>query len=70
MEKDIKAQLKWIYKLITELQSSKIHWSASTSWSRSTDKGFNDGIQLAISQLEKRAKNLERKLTANRQQSK
>jgi len=60
--KDIKAQLKWIYKLITGLQNSKIHYSRSTSWSRQNDEGYNDGIQLAIAQLEKRAKYLECKL--------
>jgi len=60
--KDIKAQLKWIYKLISDLQNSKIHYSQSTSWTRQNDEGYNDGIQLGISQLEKRAKYLERKL--------
>lgn len=60
--KEIKAQLKWLYKLIGDLQNSKIHYSQSTSWTRSNDEGYNNGIQLAITQLEKRAKHLERKL--------
>ncbi len=60
--KETKAQLKWIYKLVGDLQNSKIHYSKSTSWTRNNDEGYNDGIQLAITQLEKRAKYLERKL--------
>ena len=60
--KEIKAQLKWIYKLITGLQNSKIHYSQSTSWTRQNDEGYNDGIQLGITQLEKRARDLEKKL--------
>lgn len=59
--KDIKAQLKWIYKLISNLQGSKIHYSQSTSWTRQNDEGYNDGIQLAITQLEKKAKQLGKK---------
>lgn len=60
--KEIKDQLTWIYKLLTDLQSSKIHYSQSTSWTRQMDEGYNDGIQLGITQLEKRAKYLEKKI--------
>lgn len=45
-----------------DLQNSKIHYSQSTSWSRNNDEGYNDGIQLAIHQLEKRSKYLEKQL--------
>lgn len=62
MKREMNSQLNWLNKLITDLQNSKVHWSKSTSWTRQNDEGYNDGVQLCISQLEKRAKYLERKI--------
>ena len=58
MEKEI----KYLNKLAGQLQQSKIHWSVSTSWSRNNDEGYNDGLQLAIAQIDKRVKYLERQI--------
>ncbi len=61
MEKEI----KYLNKLFAKLQESKIHWKQSTSWTRQYDQGYNDGLQLAITQIEKRVKYLTKQLLTN-----
>ena len=61
MEKEI----KYLNKLAGQLQSSKIHWAQSTSWTRQNDEGYNDGLQLGITLIERRIKYLERQSKKN-----
>lgn len=60
---EIKAQLKWLNRLITDLKENKIAYWQSSTFTRNWDDGVNQGLSLAISKLEKRAKNLEKRLS-------